>query len=160
MNLTFKAKIQKKLPGEAPFSESGLLKFQFTSPEYVTLALRELKQYKGEELNIIATSEERWTDKVNRLFHGIVRDIVANDAVQYWQLLGRAPIGFDETKEWCKVTFGGAEVKIVGSLSFIKSWKEFGKKQACQTIDNMIKYCMDQGLDIDSHKLEADGLKE
>ena len=157
MDVTFRAEIVKRTRDEPSITGGGYLKLKL-SQDNAQILLNKMKSYDGRELKVTMSDSDNWTDSMNRLFHALIRDIMAHDAVQYWQLLGRAPSGFDEIKAWCKVQFGGAEVKIVGNLSFIKSWKDFGKKQALQTIDNLLLYMSDKGIDIDSHKLEADSL--
>ena len=152
------AKLIGRIQGEPSIAEGGPLKIQ---PKNKDLLLNALKSYGGEDVSVtISDIGDSWSDRMNRLFHALIRLTMDAGAGQYWNMIRRAPESFDEYKEWIKTQYGGAEVKIVGDLCWIESWTKFSKKRAIQTIDNLLQYLLSQGVDVDNEKTEAEELKE
>src|SRR6056297_1133151 len=152
--------IVKRSKDEQSILNGGLLKVDPASDEYAQLAANKLKGYDGRELQIHITDEQSWTNRANRLFHGLLRKIVHSGQTDFWELMGRAPDSFEEVRDWALVEMGGAEVHIVGKYMHIESWTNFSKKRACKTIDNLLNWMGMKGIEIDAEKLEGDSLKE
>ena len=158
-DLKFKGYIVKRAKGEPSILNGGFLKIDPASADYAQDALNKLKNYDGRELDIMFTDEQGWTNSMNRLFHALIRKLRDSGLIDYWDLRGRSPETFSEIKDWVKVELGYAEVNIVGRYMHIQSWKEFSKKKACNTIDNVINWMLDKGINVDSEKLEYQDLK-
>ena len=153
-----RATIEKREPSEPSIIHDGVLKIKPVSTEYAKLLISKLSEYDGRELQIDISDGDSWSDRMNNLFHAIVRKIVSSGITNYWDKIGRAPETFEEVKSWIKIELGGAKIETIGSLTWIESWTKFSKKRAMQTIDNVLNYCMDQGIDIDAEKLEHENL--
>jgi hypothetical protein len=158
MDTKFRAVLVKKSHDEPSITAGGLLKIKPASPEYATLLVNELKKYKGEEVQVEIKDGDTWSERMNKLFHALVRKVVSSGQCSYWNLLGRDPQSFDEVKDYIKVQFGGAKVEIVGAWCHIESWTNFSKRRSIDTIDKLLLWCMEQGIDIDSEKLEHESL--
>jgi hypothetical protein len=158
MDVKFRGILIKRSPEDPSILHGGWLKIKPSNPDYAQLLINKLTEYKGEELQVELSEGDSWTDRMNKLFHALVRKAVASGQCSYWNLLGRAPASFDEVKDWIKVQFGGAKVEIVGVWCHIESWTAFNKKRALQTLDNLLLWFMEQGIDIDAEKLEHESL--
>lgn len=158
-DIKLKGYIVKRAEGEPSILNGGFLKIDPASQDYAQDALNKLKGYDGRKLDILITDEQSWSSRMNRLFHALIHKIHKEGAVQYWSKIGRAPETFEEVKTWVKVTLCGAKVEQVGEMVWVESWKNFSKKRALQSIDNVLQYCMDVGVDIDSDRIEYEYLK-
>ena len=152
--------IVKRSKDEQSILNGGLLKVDPASDEYAQLAANKLKGYDGRELQIHITDEQSWSNRMNRLFHALIHKIQQSGQAPYWSKMGRAPETFEEVKTFVKVELGAAKVEQVGEMTWVESWTNFSKKRAIQTIDTVLQWCMDLGIDIDQEKLEGDSLKE
>ena len=159
-DLKFRAKIAHRRKDEPSILEGGLLKIQFADHTYAQLMASKLKGYDGRVLQFEVSDGDSWSDRMNALFHTLVRKIISAGATNYWSKIGRAPETFEEVKSWIKIELGGAKIETVGQLTWIESWTKFSKKRAMQTIDNVIHYCIENSVDIDAEKLEDDSLGE
>lgn len=139
---------------EPSILNGGLLKLELASHDYAVHLSNKLKGYDGRVLEVTFSDAESWTNRMNRLFHALVRDIVKSGLTDYWEPMKRAPASFEEVKAFCKIEFGEARVEKVGELTWIQSWTTFNKKQALLCIDNMIDWCLNKGVDIDAQILE------
>ena len=153
------ATIVPRTQGEPSVLNGGLLKVLPTDTDYATLLTNKLKGYDGRKLEVTFCDPESWTIRMNDLFHALVRKLMKSGQLSYWDKIRRAPANFEEVKAWVKIELGGAEVRQVGDLSWIESWTNFSKKRALQTIDSVLNYCMEVGIDIDQEKLESMELK-
>jgi hypothetical protein len=151
-----KAVIAPRQDGEPSILEGGALKIQPSDPRGL---IEPLKTYTGEKVRVVIQDADTWTDRMNKLFHALIRKIHVAGAVNYWSKLQKAPESFEETKAYIKVTLCGAELKQVGELTWIESWKDFSKRRAIKAIDNVIDYCYKMDVDIDEEKIEADDLR-
>lgn len=157
--IQFRATLKKRREDEPSVKDGGPISLQPVNHDYGLLVFNALKSYNGEEVSIEIKDGDSWTERMNRLFHALVRKMMLSGCMSYWQRLGRAPETFEEVKAFCKIELGGAEVRQVGQLTWVESWKEFSKKRASETIDRTIYWCIEQGIDIDSEKLEFDNLR-
>ena len=153
-----RATIEKREPSEPSIIHDGVLKIKPSSYDYAKLLIAKLGGYKGGEVQIEISDGDYWSDRMNNLFHALVRKIVSSGITNYWDKIGRAPETFEEVKSWIKIELGGAKIETIGSLTWIESWTKFSKRRAMQTIDNVLNYCMEQGIDIDAEKLEHENL--
>lgn len=158
MDVKFRGTLIKRYPEEPSILHGGWLKIQPSNDDYTHLLINKLADYKGEEIQVELSDGDSWTDRMNKLFHAIVRKVVSSGQCSYWNILGRDPQSFDEVKDWVKVQFGGAKVDIVGAWCHIESWTKFSKRRAIDTIDKLLLWCMEQGIDIDAEKLEHESL--
>lgn len=156
MDVKFRATLLQRANGESPLIHGGFIKVLPASTEYAQLLANALKNYKWEELQVELSDGDSWSDRMNNLLHAIIRKCIGH--CSYWNLLGRDPQSFDEVKDWVKVQFGGAKVEIVGAWCHIESWTKFSKRRAIDTIDKLLLWCMEQGIDIDAEKLEHESL--
>jgi len=152
--------IVKRSKDEQSILNGGLLKVDPASDEYAQLAANKLKGYDGRELQIHITDEQSWSNRMNRLFHALIHKIQQSGGAPYWSKMGRAPETFEEVKTFVKVELGAAKIEQVGDMTWVESWTNFSKKRAIQTIDTVLQWCMDVGIDIDQEKLESNSLKE
>jgi hypothetical protein len=143
--------------GTPPLSKGGNLNLKLTS-HYVDLITNKLRGYKGGILQVFFSDAESWTEKMNNLFHALVRDIQKSGQAPYWNRIHRPPQTFEEVKAWVKIELGGAEVKHIGELTWIQSWTAFNKPMALSCINSTIDYCLEVGIEIDSRILERDSL--
>lgn len=157
-DLKFRAEIEPRKENEPSILNGGCLKIVPATKEYAQLIVAKLTGYDGRELQIEITDGDSWSDRMNNLFHALIRKIVSSGATNYWSKIGRAPESFEEVKTWIKIELGGAKVETIGQLTWIESWTKFSKRRAIQTIDNVLNYCMENGVDIDAEKLERDSL--
>ena len=153
-----RATIEKREPSEPSIIHDGVLKIKPSSYDYAKLLIAKLGGYKGGEVQIEISDGDYWSDRMNNLFHALVRKIVVSGASSYWSKIGRAPETFEEVKAFVKIELGGAKVESIGSLTWIESWTKFSKRRAMQTIDSVINWCMENGIDIDAEKLEHENL--
>ena len=158
-DIKLKGYIVKRAKDEPSILKGGLLKFDPASQDYAQDAINKLKNYDGRKLDILITDEQSWTNRMNSLYHALIHRIHKAGAVNYWYKMGRAPETFEECKTWVKVTLCGAKVEQVGEMVWVESWKNFSKKRALQAIENVLQYCMDVGVDIDSDRLEYQDLR-
>jgi len=159
-DIKFRGTLVPKGGGELGIKDGGLLRIVPAGPDYANVLHHKLRAYKGQELEITLSEESHWSDKMNDLFHALIRKVIASGKTNYWDKLGRAPETFEEVKTWVKVELGGAKVKDMGELTWIESWTNFSKKRALQTIENLLNWCIRVGIDIDIEKLESNSLKE
>ena len=168
MNVKIMTTIAERETGTTPLTDGGPIRLQPTTNGMRQLLLNELaKEYNklgrdalSTEYQLILRDGDTWTDRMNRLFHALIRDILNAGATQYWSIIQRAPDDFGSCKNWVKVQFGDAEIKTDGMLAWVESWTDFNKKRACQTIDNVLQYMSEQGIDIDAHMTELKSLEK
>src|SRR6056297_2137394 len=159
-DLKIRGYIVKRSKNEQSVLRGGFLKIDPASDEYAQLIINKLKDYDGRELEITICDHQSWSARMNRLFHALVHKIQKSGQASYLSKMGRAPETFEEVKTFVKVELGAAKVEQVGEMTWVESWTNFSKKRAMQTIDNVLQWCMDVGIDIDQEKLEGDSLKE
>jgi hypothetical protein len=149
----------KRRDYEQPILAGGYLKIQPKTIDIDAALISHSAAYlAGRELSITIDIDEKYTDAMRALFHVLVRKIKNEGAAQFWDLMGRAPESFEEVKDWCKIEMsdGMVEPHRVGEYMHIPSFTTLNKKTVGHLIDNMLQYCMEMGVSVDSEKAEYD----
>lgn len=158
-SISFQANLVPRTKDEPSIMKGGVLKIRPTSLQTAEMMAPFLKAFAGGVVTVKIEDGTKWSNRMNRLFHALVKKAMQSGQCSYWDKMGRAPETFEEVKTWIKVDLCGAEVKQVGEMVWVESWTNFNKSRAIQSIDSVLKWMSEVGVSADLEYAELNELR-